>query len=66
MVCLRKINVDTLHKEDTEDNNNNNNNIQWKQIILILKSRNIYGRKVDFVGSALINVACVFRRCVFF
>jgi hypothetical protein len=26
MVCLRNINVDTLHKRDTEDNNNNNNN----------------------------------------
>jgi len=25
-VCLRNINVDTLHKGDTEDNNNNNNN----------------------------------------
>ena len=31
MVCLRNINVDTLHKEDTEDDydddNNNNNNM---------------------------------------
>jgi hypothetical protein len=26
MFCLRNINVDTLHKRDTEDNNNNNNN----------------------------------------
>jgi len=26
MVCLRNMNVDTLHKGDTEDNNNNNNN----------------------------------------
>ena len=26
MVCLRNINVDTLHKGDTEDNNNNRMN----------------------------------------
>jgi hypothetical protein len=26
MVFLRNINVDTLHKEDTEDDDNNNNN----------------------------------------
>jgi hypothetical protein len=24
MVCVRNINVDTLHKGETEDNNNNN------------------------------------------
>jgi hypothetical protein len=32
VVCLRNINVDTLHKGDTEDdnnNNNNNNNNKW-------------------------------------
>jgi hypothetical protein len=26
MICLRNVNVDTLHKGDSEDNNNNNNN----------------------------------------
>jgi hypothetical protein len=60
--CNHRIAV-TLYTVTT---NNNNNNIPWKQIILILKYRNIYGRKVDFVVSALINVACVFRRLCFY
>ena len=37
--------------------------------MLILNTRNTYSKKVEFVGSALINVACLFRHfcvCVFY
>jgi hypothetical protein len=49
----------------TIETNNNNNNIPWKQIIFLFNTGNIYSRKVDFVGSTVINVACLFRRNIF-
>jgi hypothetical protein len=48
MVCLRNINVDTLHKNDTEDDNDddnddNNNNNNKKHLIDSLQKTAILG-----------------------
>jgi hypothetical protein len=34
MVCLRNINVDTLHKRDSDNNNNNNNNNNYLRLAI--------------------------------
>jgi hypothetical protein len=47
MVCLRNINVDTLHTGDTEDNNNNNNS-----------SNNNNNSNVHNIFNMLNNIEC--------